>query len=183
MGNLTWENVTKNLYTAVLINAGCGIVGGVCVGLGVLVPFLSIIGIIFSLGAVAANIWFFISLGNWQKVADVNDVPAIKKLWIATLLSVIAGVIGLIPVVGGIIGGLVSIAGLVLYILGVSALKNSTTLPANAAEGAQKLHTAIILSLVAAVLSIIPVINIVGAIVAIVAFVLQILAWKKIANA
>ena len=183
MENLTWEKVSKDLYTAVLIQAGCGIVAGICAALGLVVPFLSIIGLIFSLGAVAAGVWFFISLGNWKKIADANDVPAVHKLWLYSLLGIIAGVISVIPVVGGIIGGLVSLAGFVLYILGVNALKVSTTLPANVVEGAQKLYTAIILALVAVVLGIIPILNIVGAILSIVAFVLQILAWKKIANA
>lgn len=183
MENLTWEKVSKDLYTAVLIQAGCGIVAGICAALGLVVPFLSIIGLIFSLGAVAAGVWFFISLGNWKKIADANDVPAVHKLWLYSLLGIIAGVISVIPVVGGIIGGLVSLAGLIIYILGVTALKASTTLPANVVEGAKKLHLAVVLAIVGAVVGIIPVIGVVGAILTIVAFVLQILAWKKIANA
>ena len=182
MGNLTYSQVTKNLFTAVLVSAGCSIVAGLC-GLFWLVPAFAIIALIFNLGTIGANIWFFISLGNWKTVVDSNDVPAVQKLWIGTLLSIIAGVVGLIPIIGTYLGALVAIAGFVFYVMGAGELKISTTLPANGVEGAKKLHTACILSLIAAVLLIIPFINILGGIISIVACVLQILAWKKIATA
>ncbi len=183
MGNLTYQQVTKNLFTAVLIAAIAGILGGICGAFGILVPIFAILALVVGLVGIGANIWFIISLGQWKGVVDANDAPGVQKLWLATLLSIIGSVLCWIPLIGGIIGGLVSIVGLVFYIMGTSALKNSTTLPANGVAGAKKLHTAIILSIIASVLAIIPFINIIGAILSIVAWVLQLVAWKKIATA
>lgn len=177
------ENVTKNLYTAVLVIAGCSILGGIFDVLDTFaVPFVGILATILSIGVAAATVWFCILLGKWQKVADANDVPAIKKLWLYSLLGIIGAVVGIIPLMGWL-GGIICLVGLIFYILGVTALKKSTTLPENAVAGAKKLYVALIVSLVGAVVGLIPLLGWLGSLVCIVAYVLEILAWKKIANA
>jgi hypothetical protein len=73
MGNLTWEKVTKDLYTAVLVLAGCNILGNIFDVLDTFeVPFVGILATILYLCAAAATVWFCILLGQWQKVADAN---------------------------------------------------------------------------------------------------------------
>ena len=183
MGNLTWEKVTKDLYTAVLIIAGCTILGAIFGLLDLLqVPFTGVLDLILSIGGAVVTVWFCILLGHWQKVADPNDVPAIKKLWLYSLLGIIAAVVDVIPLMGWV-AGILEIVAFVFFFLGVSALKKSTTLPENALNGAKKLHLVAILLLVGAVVGIIPLLGAVEGIIAIVAWVLNILAWKKIANA
>ena len=197
MENLTWQKVTKNLYTAVLIQAAAAVLGSIFEVINLLtapasiaealvtgevgIGALDVLGFICSLAAIAGTVWFFILLGQWKQVADANDAPAIHKLWIASLLSMIGSVLALIPLIG-IVGGIVSLVGLVFYILAVNALKVSTTLPENALKGANKLFVALILKIVGVCIAWIPVIGILGAICAIVGWVYELLAWKDIAN-
>ena len=194
---LTWQKVTKDLYTAVLIQVAAGVLGGIFgvinflnapdnlaellltgdVGFGA----LDVLELICSLAAVGGCIWFFISLGNWKKVAEANDVPAIHKLWLASLLSIIGSVVAVLPVIG-IVGSIVTLVGFIFYLLGVSALKQSATLPENAKIGANKLYIAMIIQVAAAVVSLIPVIGLLGSLCAIAGLIVEFLGWKDIAN-
>ena len=197
MTELTWTSVTKALYQAILIQVVGGILATVFTTFDVLSDLndlasgnvtglfepsaLGILAWICELVVVAATVWFFILLGNWKKVANANDVPAIQKLWLAALIGFIGGIVAWIPVIG-VLGAILALVALILNLLGYSALKESTTLPEEAREGSKKLFTALILSIVAAVLAWIPLIGIIGGILAIIALILQLNGWKRIAN-
>lgn len=201
MANLTWQSVTKALYQAILIQVIGGILAAVFTTFDALgsagdlaeaaisgdatalfaPSAMGILAWICELAVVAATVWFFISLGNWKKVADANDVPAIQKLWLAALIGFIGGIIAWIPVIG-ILGSILALVALILNLLGYSALKNSTTLPEGAREGAKKLFTALILNIAGTIIAWIPLIGFIGGIVCIVAFIFMLNGWKRIAN-
>lgn len=195
MGNLSVQQVTKNLWLAMLVQAGasvlaalllmCGLAfpltGGILDLLAIFAAPMTLIVAILNLVAWGATIWFLISLGNWKKVADANDVPAIKKLWLGNLLIIIGGVVSfLIPVAGWILGPLVALAGWIINLLGVLALKKSTTLHAGGVQGMNLIFIAIILSVAAGVLAFVPVLP---SLLGIASWVLLVLGWKKVAEA
>jgi hypothetical protein len=181
---LQWQSVTQSLYQAILINVCCSIAAAVFAILSVVTLGLgSVLSILAAIGVIVAQVLFFLRIGAWRDIAAEPDKKAIGNIRTAMILSIVAGVISLIPLVGAIIGGILAIVALVMQLMGYSALKNSATMPTNAKVGAGKVFTSQILAIAAAVIGIIPVAGvIISAIVEIVAFVLMLQGWKLIAN-
>lgn len=194
------SSVTQGIYKAVLLYVFAGIAStlfgviGMVTGLlgavesgnledVVSFGFWDIMDIVASLAVVAGYILFYIGLNKWRGIADANDAPAINKLRIAALLTMIGSVVVFVPVAGAIIAFVLNIVAFILMLKGYSALKNSATLPEGAREGARKLHTAMVLNIVAVLVCWIPVIGQIAAFVLeIIAFVKILNGWKAIAN-
>lgn len=141
---------------------------------------LAILASLLWLVAWGASIWFLIVLGNWKKAADANDVPGVNKLWLGNLLIIVGSVVSIIPVIGWILGPITALVGWVINLLGVIALKKSTTLHAGGVQGMNLIFIAIILSVAAGVLAFVPVLP---GLLSLGAYVLQLLGWKKVAEA
>lgn len=196
-----WQNATKGLYQAILINVFASIAvavfgffatinevsdtitavardGQVSPGWGTW-DYLELIA---NLGVIAAVVLFFLRLGDWKALLIGNDEKAVGQIRLAMILSLVATVLGFIPGIG-ILALLVSLAALILQLLGYSALKNSTTLPAKASEGAGKVFTSQILAIVAAIVVFIPIIGGIAALVcSIIGFIMMLKGWNLIAN-
>ncbi len=153
MGNLTWHKVTKNLYSAVAIQAVSAVTTSViCMMNGVSFSFLSDINdmdervIATNILTIAATIWFSVLLWQWKKVTDPKDTPAIHKIWIASLFSIIGLMVALVPLVS-IIGQMIVISSLLLYALSAYVLRKSTTFSKEARKGVTMLIFASILKM------------------------------------
>lgn len=201
MSDLTYKSVTKSLYNAVLLQVFGGIFAAIFGIVGIFTAAASItsiavtgstaslfggsimviLGTICEIVVLIATIWFIISLGNWKKVVDANDVPGVQKLWIASLLSICGIVISWIPF-GGIVGGILALVALIMQLVGFAALKNSSTLPEGACNGAKKLFTALIISIIGSIIGFIPFVGFIGSILGIIALIMQVIGWKRIAN-
>lgn len=198
---LQWQNATKGLYQAILINVLASIAGAVFGSFAALSEagdtlaafaegtidmgwgIWDYLELIANLAVIAAQVLFFIRLADWKNVLVGKDAEAVGKLRLAMILSVVGIVIAFIPAIGWILAILLSIAALVLQLLGYAALKNSTTLPENASKGAGKVYTSQILAIVAVVVALIPLIGGIGALVCeVIAFVMMLQGWKLIAN-
>lgn len=197
MANLTYKSVTKSLYKAVIIQ----VVGGILAALfdiysafadiassvtGDITALVSggiigLLGIICDIVVFIATIWFLISLGKWKKVVDADDVPGVKKLWLASLLSICGTAIAWIPLIG-LVGDILALVALILQLIGYSALKSSLTLPEGACEGAKKLFNALIISIIASILLFIPAVSSIAGILGFIALGMQLDGWKRIAN-
>lgn len=197
---LQWQNATKGLYQAILINVFASIaaaVFGFFAGLSEAADTLNALAegelsigwgiwdyleLFANIAVIAAVVLFFIRLGDWKKVLVGKDAEAVGKLRLAMILSLVATVLGFIPVIW-ILALIVNLVAIIFQLLGYSDLKNSTTLPANAAKGAGKVFTAQILSIVSVVVALIPLIGGIAALVcSIIGFVMMLQGWKLIAN-
>ena len=191
-----WKTVTGNLYKGVQIQIWCNIAAAVFAFIGVLSAigdmasgdiFGAIVwdvwdylGLIASIGALYGFWVFFSNIKPWQAIVAGEDAKAIGNIYTATLLQMIAIVLGFIPFLG-LVGGILNIIAWFMLLMAYSSLKNSNTFPAK--EGAGKIFTAMILSLVGAIIAWIPFIGFIGRILAIVALVMTLNGWKAIANA
>lgn len=189
-----WTSVTKQMYYGVLIYSLCGVLANVIGPINTLSSGLSMISgnggggggtfnIIISLAIIAGYVMFFLGLKDFRNVVNIQDKDAVQKLFTATILSIVGYLLGLIPVAGWLLKGICVIVSCIMMLMGYSALKKSQTFPAIAREGASKLHTAMVLSIIGAVIGLIPLVGgVIGGILDIIAFIMIILGWKKIAS-
>lgn len=189
-----WTAVTKQMYYGVLIYSLCGVVANVVspiISISSGVSMLSGNGggggvafnAIISLAIIAGYVMFFLGLKDFRNVVNLQDKDAVQKLFTATIISIAGYVLGLIPLAGWILKGICVIVSCIMMLLGYSALRNSQTFPTIAREGASKLYTAMILSIIGAVIGLIPVVGgFIGGILDIIAFIMIIIGWKKIAS-
>ncbi len=196
--NSTWASVTANLYKGVLIQVWCNIAVAVFAFIGALSAvgdmangdlfgavawgFWDYMELAASLGAIYGFWVFFSNINPWKEIVNPADAKAIGSIYTATLLQIIAIVLAFIPFVG-IVGVILSLVAWILLLLAYSNLKNSTTFPTAAREGAGKIFTAMILNLVGAVIAWIPFVGIIGSILSIVALVMTLNGWKLISEA
>ncbi len=146
--------------------------------------------------SIAAYIYYYICLGGLANAVHENDVPAVKKLRSAVILSIISSVIGMciflvilsksmtaIVSVGAVIGIACAVLSIIAYIftlIAYSKLKASETFPGK--DGAKLLFVSAIIALCCGVVGAIPFLGIVGGLGTIAAFVLNIIGWIKIKN-
>lgn len=183
VNNAQWPVVTGKLYNAVLIQIVCsflailfGAFGGVSFGV------TAILALIAAIGAAVGYVLFFIGLGEWRQIVDPNDFKGVNRLRTAVLLNIIGIILGCIPLLGWI-GSILSFIGFILMLLGYGELKKSATFPEMARVGAGKIHTSMILNIVAVVLGLIPVAGgFIELVVSIVAFYFMFTGWKSIAK-
>ncbi len=189
-----WMTVTKQMYYGVLIYSICGVLANVVGPISTVSSGISMVSgnggggggvfnIIISLAIIAGYVMFFLGLKDFRAVVNIQDRDAVQKLFTATIISIVGYVLGLIPVAGWLLKGICVIVSCVMMLIGYSALKKSQTFPTLACEGASKLYTAMILSIIGAVIGLIPLVGgVIGGILDIIALILIILGWKRIAS-
>ena len=190
-----WKNVTQNLYTGVMIQTICGIAATVFGAISLIskasdlasgnwggatsMGFSDYLIIAANIGAIYGFWLFFSNLNPWKQLVGDEDAKTIGKIYTATILQMVAIVLRIIPFVG-LIGGILNFVAWIMLLIAYSNLKNSSTFPAT--EGAGKIFTAMILTLVGTIIAIIPVIGIIGSIINICAFFMTLKGWKLIAS-
>lgn len=145
-----------------------------------------IVLVLLALVNIALKVMLYLSYGKLAKdFGDNADGKALGNIKLAALFDLINVGIGLLSIlllplaiVLGFIALAVSIVAYIFYLMGFSALKNSSTFPG--AAGASTVFVAYILTLVGAVLFFIPVI---GKIVGLVGLIMLLVGWAKIKNA
>lgn len=145
-----------------------------------------IVLVLLALVNIALKVMLYLSYGKLAKdFGDNADGKALGNIKLAALFDLINVGIGLLAIlllplaiVLGFIALAVSIVAYIFYLMGFSALKNSSTFPG--AAGASTVFVAYILTLVGAVLFFIPVI---GKIVGLVGLIMLLVGWAKIKNA
>ncbi|KWW30197.1 MAG: Uncharacterized protein AUK63_1058 [bacterium P3] len=184
MENCTWKSTTKQIYTGVMLYSLCGIVSGLVAILAFLSGgFWSVLSVILSIAIIVGYVLYFIGLRNFKNVVMEPDAPVVNKLYTAVILVIIGYIVGFIPVAGGIIQAILNIIAFIMMMVAYNKLRKSTTFPGLARKGASMLFTAMILSLIGAVISIIPLVGtIIAAILNIISFIMVLLGWKKIAD-
>lgn len=196
--NQSWSTVTGNLYKGVMIQTWCNIAAAVFAIIALITTigdildgnffsavewgFWDYMEVIAVLGGLYGFYLFFINLKPWKELVDPNDASSIESIYTATILQIIGAILGFIPFIG-LIGAIFQIVAWFLLLSAYSKLKNSTTFPEAAKEGTAKIHTAMLINLVAAILGIIPVINIIALGLSIYALYLTLKGWKEVADA
>ncbi|MBR5982725.1 MAG: hypothetical protein IK025_03250 [Bacteroidales bacterium] len=212
MDKLAYKNAVNKVFMAVLITAILGVLASIfsafiatsaaldmtqAILMGTSMPFTGLLSVlILPLLVVAANIYYVVCLGHLAKAVHENDVPAVKKLRTAMILSVISSIIGLciflvilsgsltaIATMGAVIGIACAVLSIIAYIftlIAYSKLKASETFPGK--DGAKLLFIGAIIALCCGVLGAIPFLGVIGGIGVIAAMVLNIIGWLKIKN-
>ncbi len=212
MDKLAYKNAVNKVFMAVLIVAILGVLTSIfsafiattaaldmtqAIVMGSSMPFTGLLTVlILPLLVIAASIYYVVCLGGLAKAVHENDVPAVKKLRTAIILSVISSIIGLciflvilsgsltaIATMGAVIGIACAVLSIIAYIftlIAYSKLKNSETFPGK--DGAKLLFVAAIIALCCGVVGAIPFLGVIGGIGSIVAMVLNIVGWVKIKN-
>jgi len=212
MDKLAYKNAVNKVFMAVMITVILGILASIfsafiatsaaldmtqALVTGDSMPFTGLLSVlIIPLLVVAASIYYVIALGDLANAVHENDVPAVKKLRTAVILSIISSVIGLciflvilsksltaIVSVGAVIGVACAVLSIIAYIftlIAYSKLKASETFPGK--DGAKLLFIAAIIALCCGVVGAIPFLGIIGGLGAIASMVLQIIGWLKIKN-
>lgn len=197
MANFSLDSfkTTKSIYNGVLIYSLCGIAKSIVDPIVAMTAAaamfsgsssgggLGVISILLSIAIIVGYVMFFLGLSHFRTVVNTNDAPAVQKLYVAAIISIVAYVVGCIPLMG-LVAKILALVAFIMMLLGFSALKNSATFPADARNGASKLFIAMILSVVGVIVGWIPFIGgVLGAILGIIGFILTILGWKKISCA
>lgn len=212
MDKLAYKNAVNKVFMAVLIVAILGVLTSIfsafiattaaldmtqAIVMGTSMPFTGLLTVlILPLLVIAASIYYVVCLGHLAKAVHENDVPAVKKLRSAIILSVISSIIGLciflvilsgsltaIATMGAVIGIACAVLSIIAYIftlIAYSKLKASETFPGK--DGAKLLFISAIIALCCGVVGAIPFLGVIGGIGAIVAMVLNIVGWLKIKN-
>lgn len=188
-----WMTVTKQMYYGVLIYSICGVLANVVGPVNAVSSGISMISgnggggggvfnILISLAIIAGYVMFFLGLKDFRNVVNIQDRDAVQKLFTATIISIVGYVLGLIPVIGWLLKGICVIVSCIMMLIGYSSLRKSQSFPGLACDGASKLYTAMILSIIGAVIGFIPLVGgVIGGILDIIAFVMIIIGWKRIA--
>lgn len=209
--NSAWSLTTKGLYNAVLIQTICGAAVALIPAilkiqlmladspsdLEALEDGASVWGtlvLIAGIGFLVGFILFFINIAKFKTLVNANDAPAVGNIHIAMILTIVNAVliilgvyIPFLRIIILIIILIIIIIALVLLLMGYNALKNSTTFPDIAREGANKIFTAIIISLVAKFVSrllsdLVPILGLIEYLADIYALIMQLQGWALIAK-
>lgn len=208
--NSAWSLTTKGLYNAVLIQTICGAANALISAI-IMIQLMSadslidlaaiadsasvggvwgILGLIAGIGSLVGFILFFMNIAKFKTLVNANDAPAVGNIHTAMILTIVTAVLSIlaafIPFLS-IITLIIAIIALVFQLMGFNALKNSTTFPDIAREGANKIFTAIIISLVAGFVSglfsvLVPILGLIAYLAVIYAWIMQLQGWALIAK-
>lgn len=205
--NSAWSLTTKGMYNAVLIQTICGAAAALfsailsiqlmsvdslsdLAALADGASVWSILGLIAGIGSLVGFILFFMNIAKFKTLVNANDAPAVGNIHTAMILTIVNAVLSILGVFIpflGIITLIIAIIALVFQLMGYNALKNSTTFPDIAREGANKIFTAIIISLVAGFISglfsvLVPILGLIAYLAVIYAWIMQLQGWALIAK-
>ena len=131
---------------------------------------------------IAGYALFFLNIKKFVDIQRTDaDRKAVKDIYIAYILLIVAIVADFIPVIGGIAWLVLMIIGYVKLLSGFKALKTSATWTDDARSGAGLIYSSTIWLLVGAVISIIPFVGgFLNALITLVIFFTILRGWKKI---
>lgn len=190
----SWSTTTANLYKAVQLFTWCAIANAVidCIGgLSDAASLLSgevgfgfwdVLGILATVGVVYGYWLFLKSLDIFKGLVNLADAPAVGKIRLSTILTIVGSIVAVIPLIG-IAGDITVFIGWIILFMAYSTLKGSTTFPATAVKGMQKLYTAMVLCLIGWVVDFIPLVgDFVELILTVIAFFMTLKGWKIIST-
>jgi hypothetical protein len=144
--------------------------------------FFNILTYLLLAGVVVGYALFLLGLTNFSKILDNSDRNAVESVRNGAIVMLVGYIVDVF--ISGFVGIILYIVGFILMLLGYSRLKSSPTFPEKARYGASKLFTAMILSLIGAILWFIPLAGgIINAILSIIAFFFVLSGWASIKNA
>jgi hypothetical protein len=190
----SWSKTTKTIFNGVLLYSLSGIFYAIFLPiskLGDLLSYavdsnafsaLSTFCYILLAGIIIGYILYLLGLNGFSKILLPGDSAAVRKVFNAVILVLVAEVFGYIPLLGWV-GGILRIISFILMITGYSALKNSSSFPKRACSGASKLFTSMILLLIGGALGFIPLVGrFLEMPLDIIAFILTLSGWAIIKN-
>ena len=197
----TWVQQTQKIYKGVLLYSVAGVlyaildpINSLSNAVGHLSSFadrgtfdmsvsaLDVICYLLIAGIIGGYILFLQGLGGFTAILKGSDQIAMGRVRTGVILALIGSALGFIPFLGWI-GGILNIISFIMMMLGYSALKNSATFPEESRKGASKLYTAMILSIIGAVLGFIPVAGgFIEMVFDIIAFFMILSGWASIKN-
>ncbi|MDR2292542.1 MAG: hypothetical protein LBE11_03610 [Prevotellaceae bacterium] len=198
----SWFEITKKIFLGVLLYSIANVlylivdpissltsfvdsVGTFAVGsspVSGIAVFFDILTYLLLIGIAGGYVLFLLGLTNFSKILEMSDRNAVESVRNGAIVMIVGAVVDVL--IWGFIGLIIYIVGFILMIMGYSKLKNSPTFPQKARNGASKLFTAMLLSLIGAILGLIPLIGgFINAILAIVAFFFILSGWATIRDA
>jgi uncharacterized membrane protein len=203
MSSTTWLEITKKIFFGVLLYSIANVLysivdpissltsfagsvdsflGGRQSGISGIATFFNILTYILLIGIVVGYALFLLGLTGFSKILEASDRNAIESVRNGAVVMIVGAIVDVL--IWGFIGLIVYIVGFILMMMGYSKLKNSPTFPQKARNGASKLFTAMLLSLIGAVLGLIPLVGgFINAILGIIAFFFILSGWATIKNA
>jgi len=200
---LTWAGTTKTIYNGILLYAVAMLADAIITPIvswgdkasdmfsfaatGSYNPGIGasdVIGFLLVVAMIAGYVLYLKGLGEFRQILSGGDAESIAKVRTAVILGIVGLVAAFIPFIGWLAALVLNIVSFVMMLQGFSKLRFSPTFPALARQGASSLYTAMIVSLVGAIVSIIPLVGGFFALVlSIIAFVMLFSGWGKIKNA
>lgn len=111
---------------------------------------------------------------------DEAGLNGAKKLFTASIIGVVAGVLAFVPL-AGTVAAIVGIVGYVVMLIGYARLKDSTDLNEQGRKGAGRLLVAAILMILAVVLGMLPLVGgVAGGVVGLIVLVMVLSGWGAI---
>ncbi len=190
----SWQETTKSIYTGVLLYSIANVLYSIFGSINTLMSFISLGGgnvttnsfstfcYILLICIIIGYFLFLKGLGDFRKIVNINDSNAVGKIFTGVILALSATVIDFIPFLGWL-GTILDIIAFFFMMIGYSALKKSETFPSKGQTGASRLFTAMILSLIGAIIGFIPLVGSpIELILDIIAFFMTISGWACIKN-
>lgn len=203
----SWKEATGWLYKSVLISALAGIIGAVAAVFSVFntvsnaagaaakghggdalqavsdgANTLDTITLITGIVSIACTVIFLVYITKLIDLVNAADKDAVSKIRLANVIAIVGSIfVAFVPSLG-IVAFIINVVAWVILFMAYGSLKNSSTFPAEAAKGMGRLRTAMILSIIGALVALIPFIGFIGGLVSLFAFIWNILGWKRVAN-
>ncbi|MDR0421260.1 MAG: hypothetical protein LBH30_07435 [Prevotellaceae bacterium] len=203
MNRNSWFEITKKIFLGVLLYSVANVLytivdpisslasfgsnvdsllNGGSSGLSGIAAFFNILTYVLLAGILIGYALFLLGLTNFSKLLEGSDRNAAESVRNGALVMIIGAIVDFF--ISGFIGIILYIVGFILMLLGYSKLKSSPTFPEKARNGASKLFTAMLLSLVGAILWLIPIVGgFINAILGIIAFFFILSGWASIRDA
>jgi uncharacterized membrane protein len=203
MSSTTWLEITKKIFIGVLlysianvlysivdpisslastVSSADSFLNGGQSGISGIATFFDILTYILFIGIVGGYALFLFGLTNFSKILEAADRNAVESVRNGAVIMTVGVIVDVL--IWGFIGLIVYIVGFILMMMGYSKLKNSPTFPQKARNGASKLFTAMLLSLIGAILGLIPLVGgFINMILSIIAFFFILSGWATIKNA
>ncbi len=195
-----WSEKTKTIYNGVLLYSICNVLYAIFDPINSAINSvssfssafgapevsgsggLSIFCYILLAGVIVGYFLFLTGLSGFRPLLETEDAASIGKVRNGVILGLVATGVAFIPLMGWV-SAILNIIAFILMLLGYSSLKNSATFPVKGKQGASKLFTAMILSLIGAVLGFIPLAGgFLEMVLDIIAFFMILSGWASIKN-
>ncbi|MDR0754065.1 MAG: hypothetical protein LBF04_01615 [Prevotellaceae bacterium] len=202
MSSTSWLEITKKIFLGVLLYSIANVLYSIVDPISSLVSFagsvesftmgsssisgtatfFKILTYLLFIGIAGGYVLFLLGLTDFSKILEASDRNAVESVRNGAIIMIAGAVVDVL--IWGLLGLILYIVGFILMMMGYSKLKNSPTFPQKARNGASKLFTAMLLSLVGAIVGLIPIVGgFINAILSIIAFFFILSGWATIRDA